>query len=123
MKKTSVDFIIRFPMYHVCPKCLAHHLCGSAFLQNGFTFRQDLGQVGKTLVDWERGIVHCVLIQHLKKSLESFMQLISFCSSCILPVSSRLDEFFVHKLRESDETIQRRDSLHKNKNCKNGRFI
>ena len=44
----------------------------------------------KTLVDWQRGIVHCVLIQHLKKSLESFIQLISCCNSWILPVSSRI---------------------------------
>ena len=34
----------------------------------------------KTQVDWQRGIVHFVLIQHLEKSLESFMQLISFCN-------------------------------------------
>ena len=42
----------RFPTYHACPKYLAALLCGSAFLQNGLAFPQDLGQVGKTLVDW-----------------------------------------------------------------------
>ena len=42
---------------------------------------RDLEKVGKTQVDRERGIVHCVLIQHPKKSLESFIQLASFCSS------------------------------------------
>ena len=26
---------------------------------------QELDDEGKTLVDWRRGIVHCVLIQHL----------------------------------------------------------
>ena len=44
-------------------------------------------EVGKTLVDWQHGIGHCVLIQHLEKSLESFKQLISFCTSCILPAT------------------------------------
>ena len=34
-------------------------------LKNGLAFRQDLEKVGVTPVDWERGIVHCVLIQHL----------------------------------------------------------
>ena len=57
-KKTPVDLQKRFPIYHACPKCLAAYLCGSAS-------RQDREKVGVTLVDWERGIVHCVLIQHL----------------------------------------------------------
>ena len=30
--KTRLDLQKRFPIYHVCPKCLAAHLCGSAFL-------------------------------------------------------------------------------------------
>ena len=47
------------------PKCLAAYLYGLAFPQHGLAFRQDLDEVGKTLVDWQRGIVHCVLIQHL----------------------------------------------------------
>ena len=33
-------------------KYLAAHRCGSAFPENGLAFRPDLGQVGKTLVDW-----------------------------------------------------------------------
>ena len=41
----------RFPTYHVCPKYLAAHLCGSAFLQNGSAFHQELDQVGKIQVD------------------------------------------------------------------------
>ena len=55
----------RFPIYHACPKCLAAYRCGLAFPKNGLAFRQDLEKVGKTQVDWERVIVHCVLIQHL----------------------------------------------------------
>ena len=43
--------------------------CGSAFLQNGSAFHQDLDEVGKTLVDWLRGNVHCGLIQHLENLL------------------------------------------------------
>ena len=57
MKKTPVDLQKRFPIYHACPKCLAACRCGLAS-------RQDLDKVGITLVDWERGIVHYVLIQH-----------------------------------------------------------
>ena len=60
MKNTLLDLQKRFPIYHVCPKYLAAHFCGSAFPENG------LDEVGKTLVDWQRGIVHCVLIQHLE---------------------------------------------------------
>ena len=39
---------------------------GLAFPENGLALRQDLAKVGKTLVDWERGIVYCVLIEHLQ---------------------------------------------------------
>ena len=63
MKKTLLDLQKRFPKNHACPKCLAAHLCGSAFVQNGLAFRQDHEKVGVTLVDWERGMV--LLIQHL----------------------------------------------------------
>ena len=66
LKKTLLDLQERFPMYHVCPKCWAARFCGSAFPENGFAFNQDLDEVGKTLVDWQRGIVHCVLNQHLE---------------------------------------------------------
>ena len=74
MKRTPVDLQKLFPMYHACPRCLAAHRCGLAS-------RLDLEKVGVTLVDWERGIAHCVLIQHHEKSLDSFRQLTSFCSS------------------------------------------
>ena len=66
LKKTPLDLQKRFPICHVCPKCLAAHLCGSAFLWNGLAFNQELDEVGKTQVDWQRGNVHCVLIQHLE---------------------------------------------------------
>ena len=51
LKKTRLDLQKRFPMYHVCPKCLASHLCGSAFQKNGLAFHQELDEVGKTQVD------------------------------------------------------------------------
>ena len=62
----AAGFAKRFPIYHVCPKCLAANFCGSAFLQNGLAFYQELDEVGKTQVDWQRGNVHCVLIQQLE---------------------------------------------------------
>ena len=65
LKKTPLDLQKRFPIYHACPKYLAAYRCGSAFPENGLAFRQDLEKVGKTQVDWQRGIAHCVLIQHL----------------------------------------------------------
>ena len=49
---THLDLQKRFPIYHVCPKCLAAILCGSAFQKNGLAFLQELDEVGKTLVDW-----------------------------------------------------------------------
>ena len=52
LKKTPLDLQKLFPIYYVCPKCLAARFCGSAFPENGLAFRQDLGQVGKTQVDW-----------------------------------------------------------------------
>ena len=41
-----------FPIYHVCPKCLAALLCGSAIRNHVSTFLQVLDEVGMTLVDW-----------------------------------------------------------------------
>ena len=52
LKKTPLDLQKRLPIYHVCPKYLAAHFCGSAFPENGLAFHQDLEKVGKTLVDW-----------------------------------------------------------------------
>ena len=48
LKMTHLDLQRRFPMYHVCPKCLAALLCGSAIpkerlqhsLQNWMMFRE-----------------------------------------------------------------------------------
>ena len=64
LKKTQLDLQKGFPIFHVCPKYLAAHFCGSAFPENGLAFHQELDEMGKTLVEWQRGIVHCVLIQH-----------------------------------------------------------
>ena len=52
LMKMHVDLQKRFPIYHVCPKCMAALLCGSAFLLNGLAFHQELDEVGVTLVDW-----------------------------------------------------------------------
>ena len=49
---THLDLQKRFPTYHVCPKCLAALLCGSALQKNGLAFLQELNEVGMTLVDW-----------------------------------------------------------------------
>ena len=61
---THLDLQKRFPIYHVCPKCMAALLCGSALQKNGLAFLQELDEVGMTLVDWKRGNFHCELIQH-----------------------------------------------------------
>ena len=50
--KTHLDLQKRFPIYHVCPKCLAALLCGSALQKNGLAFHQELDEVGNTQVDW-----------------------------------------------------------------------
>ena len=63
LKKTPLDLQKRFPKNHVS-QILGGPFCGSAFPENGFAVHQDLDEVGK-LVDRQRGIVHCVLIQHL----------------------------------------------------------
>ena len=52
LKKTQLDLQKRFPIYHVCPKCLAALLCGSAIRNNVATSLLVLDEVGKTLVDW-----------------------------------------------------------------------
>ena len=65
MKKTTVDLQKRFPTYHAYSKYLADYHCGSAFSKDGLASLQDHDNVGVTLVDWQRGIVHWVLIQHL----------------------------------------------------------
>ena len=50
--KMHVDLQKRFPIYHVCPKCLAALLCGAAIRKNASTSLQVLGEVGMTVVDW-----------------------------------------------------------------------
>ena len=49
---THLGFTTRFPIYHVCPKCLAALLCGSALQKNVLAFLQVLDEVGMTLVNW-----------------------------------------------------------------------
>ena len=45
--KTRLDLQKRFPIYHVCPKCLAAFLCGSALRKNVSTSLQVLDEVEK----------------------------------------------------------------------------
>ena len=52
LMKTHLDLQKRFPIYHVCPKCLAALLCGAAIRMKASTSLQVLDVVGKTLVDW-----------------------------------------------------------------------
>ena len=49
---TLLDLQKHFPIFHVCPKCLAALLCGSALQKNVIAFLQELDEVGMTLVDW-----------------------------------------------------------------------
>ena len=52
LMKMQVDLQKRFPIYHVCPKCLAALLCGTAIRKNVSTSLQESDEVGMTLVDW-----------------------------------------------------------------------
>ena len=52
LMKILVDLQNRFPIYHVCPKCLAALLCGSAIRKTVATSLQVSDEVGMTLVDW-----------------------------------------------------------------------
>ena len=52
LMKMQVDLQKRFPIYHVCPKCLAALLCGAAVRMKASTSLQVSDEVGKTLVDW-----------------------------------------------------------------------
>ena len=77
-----------FPTYHAYPKCLAACCCGSAFPENGLAFHQDHDQVGSNagwLGTWDSPLR---TDSASLKSLESLIQLTSFCSSWILAVSS-----------------------------------
>ena len=49
---THLDLRKRFPKNHVCLKCLAALLCGSALQKNVSAFLQELDEEGMTLVDW-----------------------------------------------------------------------
>ena len=53
---THLDLQKRFPIFHVCPKCLAALLCGSALQKNGFAFHHELDEVGMTLVTGNVGM-------------------------------------------------------------------
>ena len=99
VKMTHLDLQNRFPIFRACPCCLAALLCCSTLRKNVSAFFQESDEVGidtRWLVTWE-----CPLrIRSASwKSFESFMRLISFCNSCILPVSSRIVSWFSTNLR------------------------
>ena len=58
----QVDLQKRFPIYHVCPKCLAALLCGTAIRKNASTSLQVSDEVGMTLVGLVTWEFHCELI-------------------------------------------------------------
>ena len=85
--KMHVDLQKRFPMCHVCPKCLAALLCGSASRKNVSTILQ-IGCGGNDtgrLVTWEFPLRTDSASWN---SFESFMKFTSFCSSWSLPDNS-----------------------------------
>ena len=52
LMRMHVDLQKRFLIFHVCPKCLAALLCGTAIRRLASTVLQVLDEVGMTLVDW-----------------------------------------------------------------------
>ena len=54
--KMQMDLQRRFPIFHVCPKCLAALLCGSGIRKNVATSLQVSEEVRVTLVDCNVGI-------------------------------------------------------------------
>ena len=52
LMKMQEDLQKSFPIYHVCPKCLAALLCGAAIRKNASTSLQVSDVLGMTLVDW-----------------------------------------------------------------------
>ena len=57
LKKRPVDLQKRFPIHPANSKYLAANCCGLAI-------PLDHDKVEVTLVDWERGMVHCALTRH-----------------------------------------------------------
>ena len=90
-KRTQLDLQKRFPSWHVCPKCLAALLCGSAFLLNGLAFLQELDEVGKRLVDRQRGMGISTANRFSILKILGIVHTIYFiCNSCTRPESSRI---------------------------------
>ena len=79
LKKTRLDFRTK---YHACSKYLAAHGCGRAFPENWMR--------------WERHRLTCNVGMSTEywfsilKILRIIQKMISFCNSCILPVSSSI---------------------------------
>ena len=74
LMKMQVDLQKSFPIYHVCPKCMAALLCGTAIRRKASTILQESDVVGMTLVilvTWEFPLR---TDSASWKSLESFIQ-------------------------------------------------
>ena len=100
-----VDLQTRFPIYHVCSKCMAALLCGAADTKEGLNNPSGIGCAGKDtgrLVTWEFPLR---TDSASWKSLESFIQFTSFCSSCTLLDNSKI-VFWVFDELSSCERIE-----------------
>ena len=87
---THLDLRKRFPIYHVCPNCLAALLCRLALRKNASTSLQVSDEVGNDtgrLVTWEFPLR---TDSASWKSFESFIQFTSFCNSCTLPDNTKI---------------------------------
>ena len=78
MKKTPVDLQKRFPINQTYSKYLASSHCDLAFPQNDLASLQDHDKVEIMPVDWERGIVHCVLTHSVGLQISRVVQTIDF---------------------------------------------
>ena len=87
--KMQMDLQKRFPIYHVCPECLAALLCGAAIQMKASTSLRVSDVLGKNigwLVTWEFPLR---TDSASWKSLESNIQFTSCCRSCILLDNSK----------------------------------
>ena len=99
LKKMHVDLQKRFPINHVCPKCLAALICGSAIRIEGRNNPSGIGWGGNDtgwLVTWAFPLRTDSASWN---SFESLIQFISFCKSCIRPVSSTIVSWSSTNLR------------------------
>ena len=83
LEETRLDFQRHFQIFHAGHKFLADYPRERLSVPPGSR------KGGKTLVDWQRGNVHCILIQHLE-NLSNHSNNWFHSAIPVLPVSSRL---------------------------------